>query len=148
MSDHVSRKKPSSPVVLIHAFGTISGSCTLSVSRPTCRGVQAATEMHALTTELADTSDGIARTMAEAAAASLLSDLPGMGESPGEDEKSKGDASGDTPAVPAAVPVQGDASLPHNGIGRCREDAQAEVERLKARQLELYILIRDKREVR
>lgn len=117
--------------------------------------------MHSLSLELAETSDAIARTMAEAAAASLfaavppplasspdllspsaaVADLP----SPARAEEAASGAAGDVAAV-----VEGDGPSGAEevlGGGRSRAEAQAEVDRLKARQSELFDMIQEEKEV-
>lgn len=104
--------------------------------------------MHALTKELAEVSNDIARTMAEAAAASLLAGLSGspttvVDATVDEQEGTCGGAR-DSDSAAIAEAAASSSTVP---VGRSREDAQLEVERLKARQLEIFTLIRDKREV-
>lgn len=110
--------------------------------------------MHSLGLELADTSNAIARTMAEAAAASLLTDGPlapsvPHPSSPASTSSAAVNAARGNGDAAAPVVEATDAVVPLSvgGVGRSREDAQAEVNRLKARQLKLFELIRDKREV-
>lgn len=115
---------------------------------------QAATEMHALTRELADTSDAIARTMAEAAAASLLAGMPQSQQelamaATATDEAGASSIRDDPSRWPSrsVTADAADAASLGPAVGRSREDAQAEVGRLKSRQMELFDLIGDKREV-
>lgn len=130
--------------------------------------------MHALSLELAETSDAIARTMAEAATANFFTDPASTATSTGLP-----DAEGDEGAVPAAAAVasggadagMGDVAAVQGGGGaatgsevgagaggddggvvgvgrRSGAEAQAEVERLKARQAELFEMIQEEKEVR
>lgn len=87
--------------------------------------------MQSLSLELADTSNAIARTMAEAATADFLALDPPH-------------ASAEPPKTAAAPESPGVAA----GGGRSRSEAQAEVERLKVRQSELFEMIQEQREVR
>lgn len=94
--------------------------------------------MHTLSVELASVGDAIAHAMAEAAAAGLLSapcESPDINGKPDvdEDEGNRG------------VDDEGGGG---GGVGRrSKAEAQAEVVKLKARQAELFGLIRDQREV-
>lgn len=127
--------------------------------------------MHALSDELSSTSNAIARAMAEAAAAPLFANhssslSPASQSSPSEtvanssggreeslkeaDVVSGGHRGGDCtendiagPTIDGVGGVVGSGS----GVGRSREDAQAEVDRLRARQSELFVLIRIQQQV-
>ncbi|CAN0215287.1 unnamed protein product, partial [Ectocarpus sp. 8 AP-2014] len=94
---------------------------------------QAAAKMHSLSLELADTSNAIARTMAEAATADFLALDPPQ-------------ASGEPPETATAPESPGVAAGKGQGAGRSRAEAQAEVERLKVRQSELFEMIQEQRE--
>ncbi|CBJ33512.1 DNA primase [Ectocarpus siliculosus] len=94
---------------------------------------QAAAKMHSLSLELADTSNAIARTMAEAATADFLALDPPQ-------------ASGEPPETATAPESPGVAAGKGQGVGRSRAEAQAEVERLKVRQSELFEMIQEQRE--
>ncbi|CAM9896941.1 unnamed protein product, partial [Ectocarpus fasciculatus] len=94
---------------------------------------QAAAKMHSLSLELADTSNAIARTMAEAATADFLAVDPPH-------------ASAEPPKTAAAAESPGVAAGGGAGGGRSRAEAQAEVERLKVRQSELFEMIQTQRE--
>lgn len=113
--------------------------------------------MHSLGLELAETSDAIPRTMAKVAAACLLVDpsettVPSSSSSLLSEPLASGEPAGELAAAAADV---GSVDVPEeeeggNG-GRVRKnriDAQMEVDRLKARQLELFGLIQAKREVK
>lgn len=116
--------------------------------------------MAALNDELADTSNDIARTMAEAAAAPLLVDpLPppflaltdnvtAASATEGTNSTgSGGDGVGGVGPGATVGPAVAGATAACGSVGRSREEAQAEVDRLKARQVELCELIRCQREV-
>lgn len=119
--------------------------------------------MHNLSLELAEVSDAIARTMAEAAAASILAASPALPQSPLTTETpisggpSATDANEDISEVRDSASISGigqglgkaeDAGGSDRGAGRSRAAAQTEVEKLKARQSEMFVLLRDLREVR
>eukprot|EP00903_Cladosiphon_okamuranus_P011616 g10926.t1 len=134
---------------------------------------QAAARMHALSLGLAETSDAIARTMAEAATAKFFSDPASTATS-----TSPPDVEGDERATAAAAVASGgadagtgnvasvqggggtaaggevgaragggDGLVVAAGVGRrSGAEAQAEVERLKARQVELFEMIQEEKE--
>ncbi len=120
--------------------------------------------MHSLSVELAQTSDAIAKTMAEAAAADLSPHSQARASPPAAGLPSAGEAQGTPAAVAAGAADAGDATASpsvDDGNGatkgetglfgmerRSRADAQAEVERLKARQSELFEMIQEEKEVR
>lgn len=114
--------------------------------------------MHSLSLELAETSDAIARTMAEAAAASLFAVHPPSAADDLPSPSAKGEAEAEAEAgaaAAAAAAVDGDGASREGGGptealggGRSRAEAQAEVDRLKARQLQLFEMIGEEKEVR
>lgn len=104
--------------------------------------------MVALNDELEATSDAIARTMAEAAAAPLLGDAFPPHTTATASLTPVGVVAGADPPVSSSGRPQGTGSAGGvGGVGRSREEAQAEVNRLKVRQMELFELIRRQREV-
>lgn len=126
--------------------------------------------MHSLSLELAGISNDIARTMAEAAAASLLA-APALEPPPPPTQPllpEELSASAPDEATPPSEPAGDDGVAVQlnlleggdgggrggggdgggrRGVGRSRAEAQKEVDRLKARQSELFELIQLKREV-
>ena len=109
--------------------------------------------MRSLSLELAGTSNAIARTMAEAAAAGLLAApalAPSASDAANPPSESAGDVNieGDVKVLEGGAGRGGGGGRGGNGVGRSRAEAQKEVDRLKARQAELFDLIQLKREVK
>ena len=96
--------------------------------------------MQSLSVELARTSDAIARTMAEAAAADLLMTKASQYDQPKQDDD--GDVRDDGESR-----ERGEGVIEGRSRSRSKAEAQSEVERLKARQAELFGLIGEQREV-